>query len=81
MGQQMIHILDRAFQGTDVDLDEASSRRLSGTVIWDGFEDQEQGDRQDLVRNALKEALGAEVQQVGILLTYTPREMMLMQAA
>ena len=73
MGQQITQILQRAFEGMDVELTEMSSGRLSGAVIWEGFEDQEQGDRQNLVRGVLKEALGAEVQQVGVLLTYTPR--------
>lgn len=81
MGQQVTYILQQAFQGMDVELFEMSSGRLSGTVIWDGFEGQEQGDRQHLIRKTLKEALGAQVQEVSILLAYTPREMMLMQAA
>ena len=65
----------------DVELDKESSGRLHGTVIWEGFDDQEMGERQDLIRKALKEALGAQFSQVGVLLNYTTREMMLMSAA
>ncbi len=81
MGQQVTQILEQAFQGMNVELFEMSSGRLSGTIIWDGFDGQEQGDRQHLVREVLKEALGAQVQEVSILLAYTPHEMSAMQAA
>ena len=81
MGQQITHILQQAFDGMDVELREMSNGRLSGTVIWNGFDEKDMGDRQDLVRTALKEALGTQFSQVGVLLTYTPREMMLMSAA
>ncbi len=81
MGHQVTQILQQAFQGMNIELDKAPSGRLHGTVIWDGFDEQEMGDRQDLVRKILKEALEARFQEVGILLTYTPREMMLMSAA
>ena len=81
MEQQVTQILTQAFQGMDVELYEMSNGRLSGTVIWEGFDGQEQGDRQGLIRKALKEALGPQFQEVSVLLTYTPREMMLMKAA
>lgn len=81
MEQQVIQVLQQTFQGMDVELNEMSNGRLSGTVIWEGFDEQEMGDRQDIIRMALKEALGAQFNQVGVLLTYTPREMMLMSAA
>ena len=81
MGQQITQILQQAFQGIDVDLDKEPTGRLNGTVVWEGFDGKDMGDRQNLVRNVLKEALGAEVQQVGVLLTYTPREMSSMKAA
>ena len=81
MGQQVTQTLKQAFPGMDVEMDKESSGCLHGTVIWEGFDDQEMGERQDLIRKALKEALGAQFSQVGVLLTYTPREMMLMSAA
>ncbi len=81
MGQQVIQILKQAFPGMDVELDKELSGRLHGTVIWEGFDDQEMGDRQDTIRGALREALGERFSQVGILLTYTPREMSAMKAA
>ena len=65
----------------DVELDKEPSGRLHGTVIWEGFDNQDHIERQQLVRKVLKQVLGAEVQQIGVLLTYTPREMRLMSAA
>lgn len=81
MGQQVTQILQQAFPGMDVELDKKSNGRLHGTVIWEGFDDQDMGERQDLIRTALRKGLGAQFSQVGVLLTYTPREMMLMSAA
>ena len=81
MGQQLTQILEQTFHGMDVKLDEPSSGRIHGSVIWDGFDDKDMGERQELVRTALREALGAQFREVGILLTYTPREMAAMQAA
>lgn len=81
MGQQVTHILEQAFPGISIELEEMSNGRLSGTVIWAGFDEQDHGDRQHLVRKVLKEALGARAQEVGVLLTYTPVEMAAMKAA
>ena len=81
MGQQVIQILQQAFQGMDVELDKEPSGRLHGTVIWNGFDGKDMVDRQQVIRKVLKEALGTQFREVGVLLTYTPREMMLMQAA
>ena len=81
MGQQVTQILQQAFQGMDVNLDERTGSRLSGTVVWEGFDNQDHIDRQQLIRKVLKQALGAEFQQIGLLLTYTPREISAMQSA
>ncbi len=81
MEQRVTHILQQAFRGMEVELYEMSNGRLSGTVIWQGFDGEEQGDRQHLIREALQSALGAEAQEVGVLLAYTPHEMRVMQAA
>ncbi len=81
MGQQVTQILKQAFQGMDVDLDERTDSRLSGMVIWEGFDDQDHIERQQLIRKVLKQALGTEFQQIGLLLTYTPREISAMQSA
>ena len=81
MGQQVTQILKQAFQGMDVNLDERTDIRLSGMVIWEGFDDQDHIERQQMIRKVLKQALGAEFQQIGLLLTYTPREISAMRSA
>ena len=81
MGQQVTQILEQAFQGIHADLEEMPGGRLSGSVVWDGFTEYDQTERQKLVREALKSALGAQVQHIGVLLTYTQAELSAMQAA
>ena len=81
MGQQVTQILEQAFQGMKSDLEEMPGGRLSGSIIWNGFAGKDQSERQRLVREVLKAALGPQVQQVGVLLTYTPEELSSMQAA
>lgn len=81
MEQQVTQVLQQAFQGMNAGLFEMFNGKLSKPVIREGFGEQDTGDRQDLMRMALEEAHGAKFQQVGVLLTYTPREMMLMLAA
>ncbi len=81
MGQRIREVLEEKFPGIDVDLDEAPGERVNGHVVWEGFTGHDHVDRQQRVRQALREGLGAEMQQVGILLTYTPRELRAMLAA
>jgi acid stress-induced BolA-like protein IbaG/YrbA len=81
MGQQVTQILEQAFQGIQANLEELPGGRLSGNIVWDGFTGHDQTDRQKLVREVLKGALGAQIQQIGVLLTYTQAELTAMQAA
>lgn len=81
MGQQVTQILEEAFQGLRADIEEIPGGRLSGMIVWNGFDGQDQADRQKKVRDVLKAALGQEIQKVGILLTYTQNELSAMKAA
>lgn len=81
MGQQVTEILGQAFKGIDTDLQELPGGRVSGRIVWDGFAELDPTDRQRLVREVLENKLGSQVQQVGVLLTYTPDELSAMQAA
>ncbi len=40
-GQQVIQILEQAFPGMSIELDEMPSGRLSGRVVWNGFSEQD----------------------------------------
>lgn len=81
MEQQVTQALKQAFPGIEIEIEEMPGGRLSGSVFWSGFSQYDQVDRQNLVRDALEQALGAEAQQVGVLLTYTPVELSIMQEA
>lgn len=81
MGQQVKGILKNNFAGMEVVLDTLPDQKITGRVVWEGFTGHDHVARQQMVRQALRDALGAEAQLVGILLTYTPREMNAMRAA
>ncbi len=81
MEQQVIDALRQAFNGAQVELDALPDGRFSGLLIWEGFTDEDAVDRHHRVRQALVAALNGEATNVGILFTYTPREMEAMRAA
>ena len=56
------------------------SQKLSGYIVWNGFEDMDLPARQAHIRHMLEEALGANVQKVSTILTYTPDEYRRMSA-
>ena len=57
------------------------AERVHGHILWDGFDDVEQFERQRQIYEALQEGLGADAMQVSIILAYTPFEYELMSAA
>ena len=81
MEHSITQILQDKFPGIRVELEEIPEQRISGSVIWDGFSGLDHVDRQHMIRQALKTAMGSDAQQVGILLTYTPSELGAMMAA
>ena len=81
MGQAVVDILQAAFPGIDVKIEVLPGGRISGFVVWAGFAGLDQVDRQNQIRTVLREKLGTDAQQVGVLLTYTPDELHAMNAA
>ena len=81
MGERVRAILEDTFTGMTVDLEPLPDQRVTGSVVWDGFTGHDHVARQQMVRQALQAALGPNVQQVGVLLTYTPDELDAMTAA
>ena len=65
----------------EIDLDTLPSGRVSGMIVAEVFEGLEQMERQDLLHEYLNQFLGDETQYVSVILTYSPREMRIMQAA
>lgn len=81
MEQKVRDLLEAAFPGIEVDLELLPDGRISGSVVWAGFTDFDHVDRQRKIRTLLKQELGTDAQQVGVLLTYTPDELRAMNAA
>jgi hypothetical protein len=81
MEQRVKDILECAFPGIKVDTEVLPGGRVSGSVVWEGFAGLDHVDRQSKIRTLLREKLGADAQQVGVLLTYTPAELKAMNAA
>ena len=70
-----------ALGGAQVSTKRLFGGRVSGSVIWGGFDGTDDIERQQTLRKLLSDKLGEEIQDVGILLTYTPREIEIMSAA
>lgn len=81
MEQIVRDILGTAFPGIEVLTEVLPDGRISGSVVWAGFTGLDEVDRQDKIRTVLRQELGADAQQVGVLLTYTPDELEAMNAA
>lgn len=74
---QRIHdALERAFPGAKIELEQASpSSKVGGTLIWDGFENMEQIDRQRRLAEVVRNGLSREDQlRVTAILTFTSAE-------
>ena len=81
MEQKVRAVLETAFPDISVDTEVLPDGRISGSVVWAGFAGLDEVDRQTKVRDVLRQELGADAQQVGVLLTYTPDELKAMKAA
>jgi acid stress-induced BolA-like protein IbaG/YrbA len=81
MEEQVRDFLKKHFPGMKVELESLPSGRITGQIVWKGFDGHDQFARQEMVRGPLKERFGKDVLFVGVLLTYTPREIEEMVAA
>jgi len=81
MEQKVREILEAAFIGMIIETETLSDVRVSGSAIWAGFDGFDHVERQTMIRKVLREKLGDEFKQVGVLLTYTPDEIDAMNAA
>jgi hypothetical protein len=81
MERKVREILENAFPGIDISTEMLPDGRITGSVVWAGFTDLDHVDRQSEIRALLREKLGADAQQVGVLLADTPDELEAMNAA
>ena len=79
--QKVLDLLKSEFSGSEVQLDEPKEdERIFGYLIWDGFAELDQLDRQRQVWNLLRRELDREDQRsVLAILTVTPDELGVMQ--
>ena len=64
-----------------VELETMSSGRVTGHIVSRHFRNLDQVDRQTKIRQVLRDGLGPDAQNLSVILTYTPHEMRVMQAA
>ena len=76
--QRIEQVVERAFPGAEVrDLGaEEPGRRMTGVVVWEGFAEAPQIDRQNQLWRVLREQLPKqELTAVVAIMTFTPEEM------
>jgi len=81
MEQRVKDIIESALNGAEALMERLPGGRVSGSVIWGGFDGKDDVERQQMLRKLLEDQLGRDILDVGILLTYTPDEVEVMQAA
>lgn len=67
-------ILESKYKGIQIMLESLPDGRITGSVVWAGFAEMDDVERQSEIRNALRSKLGPGAQMVGVLLAYTPDE-------
>jgi acid stress-induced BolA-like protein IbaG/YrbA len=73
--ERLEHLLRERFGGMDIDLEPlGQTGRLSGVLIWDGFQGLDFVDRQERIWSAIRDAFKADATQVSTLITLTPAE-------
>lgn len=75
LSESLASLLKERFPGAVVDVSASTlSPRISGRIIWDGFEDQDSVERQKLVRDFIKDSLQDKASTVSLILTLTTQE-------
>jgi hypothetical protein len=76
MKERLQAFLKSRFPRMDFDFGplDTEGRRLSGVLIWQGFEDLDVAAQQDAVWNALRQEFGPETVEISTLVTMTPEQ-------
>lgn len=75
-------LLGERFPGATANVDSTPySEKLSGYLIWSGFDGEEQIERQNQVISWLRQRLGAEAKLISVILTYSTNEYHMMSLA
>jgi len=79
--EKVKNVVESAFPNGEADIDYSKrSGKVSGYLIWDGFDSLEQLDRQKKLWEVLRNRLGRDATRVSFIFTYTPREYRAMTA-
>lgn len=80
LAEEIRALIENQFQGAQADIEPISAYKVSGTILWNGFDEHRQSERQQMLWDFLRSTLNPE-QQMGIatLLTFTPVEVEEMQ--
>ncbi len=79
--QHIAELLEEQCPGAQVDVGFAyGAEKLSGSIVWAGFDGLEQIDRQRLIASRLRALSGQDAQRISTILTYTPHEFQVMAA-
>jgi hypothetical protein len=75
IAEQVRKIFERHLPGARIAVElQPGARKVSGSVIWEGFVGKEQIDRQRMLHGLLRAELGPDAQEVSIFFTYTSTE-------
>lgn len=78
---QVWQALDNMFPSAQIVVDQQDEAdKVSGYVVWEGFEGQDIVERQTALYPRLKDALGEQARSVSLIFTYTPHEFALMNS-
>lgn len=59
---------------------ETSRTRVGGTILWDGFSGKDQVERQEIVRNLIREQFNRDQQlRISLIVTLTPQEYLIIK--
>ncbi len=80
LAEEITALVEANFDGAQADVAPISEYKVSGTILWDGFDEQSQSERQQMLWAFLRNHLSPQ-QQMGIatLLTFTQMEVEEMQ--
>jgi hypothetical protein len=78
---QVKEILEHSFSGAEIDISaDDESGKISGSLIWPGFEGRTFLRRQTDLNTILRRELKADARSILHIFTYTPNEYDLMQS-
>ena len=78
---QVERALQQIYPQSQISVDQAyGAEKVSGYVVWNGFEGQSIEDRQTAIYRNLRDALGEQARFISLIFTYTPHEFALMNS-